>query len=241
MMPAMQAPAIRGPGPAFSRWLAAIAAGGLAVRLVYVLVLTPHLRGLGDATYYHELANTLADGRGFVNPATGTATALHPPLLPLLLTPSSLLGLDSYNAHRVVVCLIGTGTIAGVGVLARVVANERAGLIAAGIAALSPVLVSADSAVMSETLLGLLVVLAALAAYRLSSISSAVLLGALVGLATLTRGEAVLPLPLLLPWRPPKLAAAGLAALLVLPAPGAVRNAPTVDKPVPPFPHDRGR
>lgn len=228
----MQAPAIRGPGPAFPRWLAAIAAGGLAVRLVYVLVLTPHLRGLGDATYYHELANALAGGRGFVNPATGAATALHPPLFPLLLTPSSLLGLDSYNAHRVVVCLIGTATIVGVGVLARVVANERAGLIAAGIAAVSPVLVSADGAVMSETLLGLLVVLAALAGFRLTSIASAALVGALVGLATLTRGEALLLLPLLLPWRRPKLAAAVVAAFVVVLAPWTIRNATTFDKPV---------
>src|SRR3954452_22062901 len=176
MMPAMQAPAIRGPGAAFPRWLAAIAAGGLAVRLVYVLVLTPHLRGLGDATYYHELANALADGRGFVNPATGTATALHPPLFPLLLSVPSLLGLDSYLAHRVVVSLIGTATIVGVGLLARVVAGGRAGLIAAGIAAVRPGLISADSAVMSETLLGLLVVLAALVAYRLPSVRSASLL-----------------------------------------------------------------
>src|SRR3954468_8322723 len=135
MMPAMQAPAIRGPGAAFLRWLAAIAAGGLAVRLVYVLVLTPHLRGLGDATYYHELANALADGRGFVNPATGAATALHPPLFPLALTPSSLLGLDSYNAHRVVVALIGTATVVCVGLLGRRLAGDRAGLMAAGVAA----------------------------------------------------------------------------------------------------------
>src|SRR3954469_9486325 len=115
MMPAMQAPAIRGPGPGFARWLAAIAAGGLAVRLIYVLVLTPHLRGLGDATYYHELANALGDGRGFVDPLNGAATALHPPLFPLLLALPSALGLDSYQAHRVAVALIGSVTILAVG------------------------------------------------------------------------------------------------------------------------------
>ena len=38
----MQVPAFR---PGFARWLAAIAAAGLAVRLIYVLALTPHLRG----------------------------------------------------------------------------------------------------------------------------------------------------------------------------------------------------
>src|SRR3954454_10123363 len=156
MMPAMQAPAIRA---AFPRWLAAIAAGGLAVRLVYVLVLTPHLRGLGDATYYHELTNRLGDGAGFVDPGNGTATALHPPLFPLVLALPSWLGLDSYTAHRLVVCLIGTGTIVVVGLVARRLAGERAGLIAAGLAAAYPTLISADGAVMSETLLGLLVAL----------------------------------------------------------------------------------
>jgi hypothetical protein len=221
----MQVPTAR---PGFARWLAAIAAGGLAVRLVYTLVLTPHLRGLGDASYYHGLANALADGHGFVNPATGAATALHPPLFSLLLAPSSLLGLDSYNAHRVVVCLIGTATIVCVGLLARAVANERAGLIAAAIAALSPVLVSADSAVMSETLLGLLVVLAALAAYR----GRTVLLGAVIALAVLTRGEAVLLLPLLLPWRQPKRAAAVVAAFVVVLAPWTIRTLTAFDKPV---------
>src|SRR3954453_14701066 len=128
-MPAMQAPAIRGPGPGFALWLAAIAAGGLAVRLVYVLVLTPHLRGLGDATYYHELANRLGGGAGFGAPGKGTPPTLPPPLFPLLLALPSWLGLDSYTAHRLVVCLIGTGTIVAVGLVARRLAGERAGLI----------------------------------------------------------------------------------------------------------------
>src|SRR3954466_8754108 len=129
MMPAMQAPATRGPGPRFPRWLAAIAAGGLAVRLVYVLVFTPHLRGLGDATYYHELANRIADGAGFVDPGNGTPTALHPPLFPLLLAPFAKLGLDSYQAQRVVVCMLGTATIVVVGLVGRRLAGGRAGLI----------------------------------------------------------------------------------------------------------------
>ncbi|MEA2426478.1 MAG: hypothetical protein QOF37_106 [Thermoleophilaceae bacterium] len=228
----MKPPALR---PGFARWLAAIAAGGLAVRLIYTLALTPHLRGLGDAMYYHGIAQAVGDGRGFVDPAFGTPTALHPPLFPLVLALPSALGLDSYNAHRVVVCLIGTGTIAGVGLLARHVAGERAGLLAAGVAALSPVLVSADSAVMSETLLGLLVVMCALCAYRLRerpTAARAALLGALIGLAALTRGEALLLVLLLLPWRRPKLAAALVAACAVTLAPWTVRNLSDFRRPV---------
>src|SRR5204862_467370 len=118
----------------------------------------------------------------------------------LLLAIPSALGLDSYQAHRVAVTLLGAATIVAVGLLAREVADERTGLVAAGLAAVSPVLISADGAVMSETLLGLLAALCALAAYRLRarpSLGRAALLGALIGLATLTRGEAIVLLALL--------------------------------------------
>jgi 4-amino-4-deoxy-L-arabinose transferase-like glycosyltransferase len=232
MMAAVQVPtAERG----FPRRLAAIAAGGLAVRLIYTLALTPHLRGLGDATYYHELAQRLGTGQGFVEPTFGTPTALHPPLFPLLLALPAWLGIDSYEAQRVIVCLIGTATIVSAGLLARHVAGARAGLLAAGLAALSPVLVSADSAVMSETLLGLLVVLCALAAYRLRerpNAARAALLGVLIGLAALTRGEALLLVPLLLPWRSLKLAGVVVAACVVVLAPWTIRNISAFEEPV---------
>jgi 4-amino-4-deoxy-L-arabinose transferase-like glycosyltransferase len=232
MMAAMK-PTTAGPG--FARRLAAIAAGGLAVRLIYTLALTPHLRGLGDANYYHGLAQALGDGRGFIDPAFGTPTALHPPLFPLVLALPAWLGVDSYLAQRVVVALIGTATIASVGLLARHVAGARAGLLAAGVAAVSPVLISADSAVMSETLLGLLVVLCALCAYRLRerpTAARAALLGALIGLAALTRGEALLLVLLLLPWRRPKLAAALVLVCAVVLTPWTIRNLTVFDKPV---------
>src|SRR4051812_19325392 len=240
MMASMQAPPTR---PAFARWLAALAAGGLALRLVYVLALTPHLRGQGDANYYHELGNLLAGGHGFVDPGTGMPTALHPPLFPLLLAAFAKLGAHSYEAQRVVVCLVGTGTIVAVGLVARRVAGDRAGLLAAGLAAVAPVLISADGAVMSETLLGLLVALAALAAYALldrPALSRAALLGALIGLAALPRGEAILlllllalPVALRLPVRRLAALATATAACLVVLAPWTIRNLSTFDRPVP--------
>jgi 4-amino-4-deoxy-L-arabinose transferase-like glycosyltransferase len=235
----MNAPATR---RGFAPWLGAIAVTALAARLVHVLALTRGLRGHGDSAYYHELANLLADGRGFVEPSNGNPSALHPPLFPLLLGLPSLLGLDSYAAHRVAVSLVGTGTVVVVGLVGRRVAGERAGLIAAGVAAAYPVLIAADGAVMSETLFGLLTVLCALAAYRLldrPTVGRAVALGALVGLAALTRGEGLLlllllgvPLAMRLPTRRvATLAAAALACLVVL-APWTVRNLSTFEKPV---------
>jgi hypothetical protein len=62
--------------------------------------------------------------------------------------------------------------------------------------AVYPILIGADGALMSESLFGLLMALALLTAYRLWESPGplrAVLFGAVVGLAALTRGEAVLP------------------------------------------------
>jgi hypothetical protein len=239
MMPAMRARP-QGFDRAFAARLGAVAAGGLGVRLLYVLAFTRDLRGRGDSSYYHGLGEALADGAGFVDPSTGAPSALHPPLFPLVLAIGHRLGGNSYLADRVVVCLIGAASIVAVGYLARRVAGPRVGLIAAALAAVHPVLIGADGAVMSETLFGLLVVLAVLAAYAVcerQSLARAAVLGALVGVATLTRGEGILLLPLLVL---PVVALAGrrripmigvaLAACLVALAPWTIRNAATFDR-----------
>ena len=225
---AMQVSASR---PGFARWLVAIAAGGLAVRLLYVLAFTPHLRGEGDSRYYHELAILLGDGQGFADPGNGTPTALHPPLFPLLLALPSWLGLDSWQAQRVIVSLVGTATIVVVGLVARRLAGDRAGLFAAALAAAYPVLIAADGAVMSETLLGLLVALVVYVAYGEPSVRRGISLGALIGLAALTRGEALLLL-LFLVRRPRKEVLAMVLTAVVVLAPWTIRNLTTFDKPV---------
>jgi hypothetical protein len=99
-----------------------------------------------------------------------------------------------------------------------------------------PVLVAADGALMSESLYGLLVTGALLAAFRhreQRDLGSAAALGALIALAALTRSEALLLMPLLA-WpltlhvpgrgRVKRAAAATLVCLAVL-APWTIRNA----------------
>src|SRR5437764_395847 len=110
--------AARGVRGSLGRGLAGVAAAGLALRVVYVTVLTPHLQGRGDSSYYHQLGTLIADGRGFVDPGNGTPTALHPPLFPLVLALGRELGLTSYRADRLVVCVLGTAAIVAVGLLA---------------------------------------------------------------------------------------------------------------------------
>lgn len=235
----------------FAARLALIAAAGLALRVVYVLVLAHEVGGAGDYAWYHATANLIADGKFFVEPfrlaAEGieTPSASHPPLWPLVLSPVSALGGTGEVAHKLVGCGVGALVIAAVGMLARRIGGERLGLTAAALAATYPVLISADGALMSEALYGLLVALALIAAHALyerASLAHAVLLGALIGLAALTRSEALLLLgllaaPLAFRGRPTWRARAGLlgaamiATLLVL-APWSARNWAAFDRPV---------
>jgi 4-amino-4-deoxy-L-arabinose transferase-like glycosyltransferase len=190
----------------FPARLALIAAGGLAIRVTYTLVLGREAMGSGDFLYYHGIANLLGDGHGFIHPVyfaedgTEVATAEHPPLWPLLLGAVSALGGESFTAHRLAGCLVGALTIVPIGLIARRVAGERAGFAAAAVAAVYPTLVAADGSLMSESLYGLLIACALLAALELAErprLAVAALLGALLGLAALTRAEALLLLPLL--------------------------------------------
>jgi 4-amino-4-deoxy-L-arabinose transferase-like glycosyltransferase len=202
---------------AFGPALALIAAGGLAIRLLYVLVIARAPVGIGgDAGFYHSAANLIAHGHFYYRGifSHGYATAEHPPLYPLVLSLSSLVGANSLLAHRILSCVIGTAGVVLVALLARRVAGNRAGLLAAGIAAVYPPFVTADALVMSEPLFVVTVALALLAALMTlerPSRRTAAALGATIGLAALTRGEGIL-LVALLAWPVAWAAGAGGAA-----------------------------
>ena len=50
----------------FARWVALITAVGLIGRVLYVVLVTRHQTVWGDAYFYHESANLIADGKGFI-------------------------------------------------------------------------------------------------------------------------------------------------------------------------------
>jgi hypothetical protein len=160
----------------------------------------------GDAYYYHQAANLLADGEGFPHPyfwdeGIRAPGADHPPGYQVVLAVPSLLGFDTIRAHQVFTCLIGAATIVLVAIAGRQVAGPRTGLIAAGLAALYPNMWMNDAALMSETLAlfgGTLVVIAAYAAWRRPDLARFGWLGAAVGFATLARAEAALLVPLVI-------------------------------------------
>jgi 4-amino-4-deoxy-L-arabinose transferase-like glycosyltransferase len=223
----------------FPAALALVVALGLAARLVYALVVMRGVAVGGDGLEFHILANQLAGGDGYVQPLIVSpghvATADKPPLYPLLLAVPSLLGWKTLVAHRVVSCLMGAALVSGVGLLGRRVGGERAGLIAALIAALYPLLVVLDGSLRSESLYAPLIAFGLLATYRLvdrPSVGRAVAFGALAGFAVLTRSEAVVLAGLLLVMvavRLPSGARTRLVAIAVLVtalvlAPWVVRN-----------------
>jgi hypothetical protein len=222
--------------------MGAIAGAALVLRLVYVLLLSDDLRGEGDSRFYSEEATLLARGEGFADPlAPDEPTALHPPLLPLLLALPARLGANGYLAQRASLTLLGAATVVVVALLARRLAGDRAGVLAGMLAAVYPVAIAADGAVMPEALFGVLVVVALLAGYRYRdtiTVRRAALLGGVCGLAALTRSEGLLLLPLLaLPLclrsrRFAHFGAACAACILVL-APWAVRNLDRFERPVP--------
>ena len=176
----------------------------------------------GDPFWYHQQANDLVDGRWFTDPFIHRATgeyvpgAQHPPLYTMWLSVSSLLGADSYTSHKVMSCLAGVLAVVLIGLAARAAAGARAGLIAAGLAAVYPPLWVIDGLLWPEGLFAAMIALSVLFAYRWrrsASLPDAIGLGVAIALATLTRGEAVgllvvlvLPLMVLRPaltWRTP--------------------------------------
>lgn len=235
--------------------LAAIVVVGFALRLLYAHFLAVG-GGRGDDVWYHTMANAIADGNGLRVPreylaGTGSLTdysgpsvptAYHPPLFPALLAIPSKLGLTSYGEHRAVGCAMGAATVAVVGLIGRRLAGDRLGLVAAALFAVYVPSIANESVLMSESLYGLTIAATILAAVWFAERPSprrAAALGAAIGVATLTRTEALLLVLLLVPpvvRRAPadrlRLGAAAVLAAGVVVAPWCLRNTLEFDRPV---------
>ena len=162
--------------------------------------------GNGDPFYYHAQANMVADGVGFGEPIQWLTegrfvpSAIHPPLFTLWLTPASLLGARGYLTHKTMAALAGVAVVVVAALLARRLAGDRAGIVAAILVAIYPNLFIIDGSLWPEGLYTAIVGAALVLAYRWKDEPSylrAGLVGAAVGGAILTRGEALLLLPLL--------------------------------------------
>jgi 4-amino-4-deoxy-L-arabinose transferase-like glycosyltransferase len=239
----------------FRLTLAALTLLGLAARIAYALIADVP-RGFGDDVWFHTVANNLVHGRGFSDPFNSLAphgtigfgangaplpTAFHPPLFPWLLAIPSAVGLDSYTAHQIVGCVLGAAAVPLIGLVARRLAGNVAGVAAAAIAAVFVPLVANDALLLSESLYGALIALVLLLALRLRerpSARRAAELGVAIALAALTRSEALLLLPFLavpIVWRAPegrgRAIGVTFAAVLLVCLPWCVRNSLQFDQP----------
>jgi hypothetical protein len=236
------------------RWfwggLAAIAVAALASRVGYVAAIGRRLPLVGDAETYHLLGRVVAGGHGYVRPrelllaGLSVPTAEFPPLHPFVLGAADLVGLDTPTRQRALGAVLGVVTVVLVGLLARRLSGSRAGLIAAGLAAVSPVLIEHDAALQAEGLAMLLAAASLLAIHvvmhRAVPWYARVLLGLLLGAAALTRSEAVLVVPVavvLVAWQAGRpswrhlLVTAGLigGGTLAVLGPWAVRSSVALD------------
>ena len=119
-------------------------------------------------------------------------------LFPLLLAVVSKFGGHSVLAHQLACALMSSAAVPLIGLTAREVGGSRAGLLAAGIAAVYPNLWASDVGVMSESLYVTAIALVLLTSCRLwkrPSVQRAILVGVAIGIAALVREEAILLLP----------------------------------------------
>src|SRR3954467_10325481 len=234
---------------AFLVRLAPLLLVALGLRLVYSLLIVKTQPLLGDGLEFHNLAYSIADSHryaqaSFLTPDRVLPTADKPPLYPLVLALFTAIGGHGWIPHQIAGALIGTGTVAVTAFLGRRVAGATAGLIAGALAAIYPLLIAADGSYRSESLYALLIVSTLLAAYGLRdrpTLGRAAICGVLIGLATLTRSEALallvlLVFPAALLAVAPKRAAmltlvAGVATVVVL-TPWLVRTWVQFDRPV---------
>ncbi len=228
---------------AFRRGVLAAVLLGAALRVAYAYLVVRDEPLIGDALQFHLQANALADGLGYLQPFvlqdTGEArpSADKPPLFIFAEAAISVLGGRTWAWHHLVGIAAGSGTITVIGLLGRRVAGPVAGVLAAAIAAAYPVLIATDGSLRTESLYALLVaasLLLALRARERPGTGRLVALGAVIGLAALTRTEA-LALVVLLGLPAAGLRGAGIAGLacLVVLAPWLARCWIALDRPVP--------
>ena len=230
--------------PNDARLMRSFVAIGAVIRVVYLLTKWNLPLALNDSIYYSGQAHQLAHGRFFRELFVDRPGAEHGPLTSLLMAPVSF-GDDYLRWQRCVTVVCGILLVWLLGALGARLGGSRAGVCAAGIAAVAPNLWVNDGLVMSESVSMLLVACVlwfALDALEHATRRSFVLLGVALAFAALARSELILLVPLVLLWLGVWRRRAGLttlkalvptaAAVLAVLAPWVVFNLARFENPV---------
>lgn len=182
----------------------------IIIGTAYALTVGRHLQIGLDATWYMLVAGSLASGDGYSNPvqlyAHGikTPTANFPPGYPLFLAGLHDIGINTPTGFQIAGAFCGGATVLMTGLLGRSLSGrDSVGLVAGGLAAVSPALVATDGSIMSETIavpLTAAVLLASIWASRSSSLWRWAAVGALAGGLSLVRSEDVMTAVVLVPF-----------------------------------------
>ena len=208
--------------------LAVILGVALLIRVIVVLT-SPHFHTFHDSAQYDQDAVQLANHGNFPQSAAtfhGGPTAYRPPLFPGVLAILYKIVGDG-NAHtrwewgRMLEAVLGALVVLLVFLIAKRIWSMRVALVAAGVAAIYPPLILANSSLLSESVFIPPVLLAAWAAlvYRdTRRMWWAAAAGAAVGVAALARGnglELILPVCFLVWIERPRLSRRAMVAPLV--------------------------
>ena len=247
------------PGSArtFGLLLGFIVVVGMIARVIYIERFAPSHNLFPDSYWYYLQGHNLRLGNGYIDIkrqfgafnghpdiAGERATAYWPPLFPIALAGWQWIFGETVRTSQLMGVVTGAASIALTGLLGRSVVNRTVGLIAAALVAVCPFLIAVDGSLMSETLYLPLVLLALLLAQRTRDRPqwwSWVLLGGIIGLASLTRGDATfLVAALMIPiailarssWKRTVVRVGlGVTALAVVVSPWVIRNAIDVGEP----------
>ncbi|HEY8172161.1 MAG TPA: glycosyltransferase family 39 protein [Dehalococcoidia bacterium] len=237
--------------------LGLILIAAFVLRLIWVLCIHPDptagwehgdvaLRRLDDTVWYRGTAHWLSLGKGYLNPFAGTPTAAWPPGYPFFLGAIFKLfgeGITQTYAANIVLSLLTVIVVYGIGLA---IFDQRTALVGAAAVAVWPGQIYFTSLTLSEPLFTLLFTLSVLLIVLVPKAGRArgvllIALGLLAGAATLTRGQALLLLPIAVAywallgfrWRP-SIAWGILAAFVVavVLAPWVARNQRELGGPV---------
>ena len=226
-------------------WMTALVLFGLVLRLVWVLYVGSQPLG-GDPSWYYNVATNIARGHGFVadhhtlfdgEPIIRQPTAAWPPAYSYVLAAMWKVVGISVTSSKVLNAVLSGLTIPFVYLLARAIFGKPSGWLAAGVFCVFPNAIAWSSVLFPEELFTFVFVVALWilvdpGALRGARWRAPLAFGLLAGVATLTRGEGAVLLPVaVLFWfardgwrdsmRPIALAIAGSAVMIM---PWTVRN-----------------